>query len=96
MIDSANKITVWIPPALREFVGGAETVAVEADTVAAALAAIGGRHAGFLNRVLSPEGEVRPLVNIFVGEDNIRDLEGLETPLSGGHTLAIIPAIAGG
>ncbi len=91
-----SKVTVWIPPALREFVGGAEHLTVEADTVAAALAAIGGRHAGFLGRVLSPEGQVRPLVNVFVEEDNIRDLNGLQTPVADGHSIAIIPAIAGG
>jgi len=91
-----SKVTVWIPPALREFVAGAEELAVEADNVAAALAALGGQHAGFLNRVLSPEGHVRPLVNVFVDEDNIRDLDGLETPLADRRSIAIIPAIAGG
>ncbi len=96
MTSCSGNVTVWIPPALREFVGGADELTVEADSVSAALTAVGDRHPGFLNRVLSPEGEVRPLVNVFVDEDNIRDLDGLETRLSQGGSVAIIPAIAGG
>jgi len=87
---------VWIPPALREFVAGAEQLTVEADNVSSALAAVGRDHAGFLNRVLTPDGTLRPLVNVFVEEDNIRHLQGLQTPLSDGLSVAIIPAIAGG
>jgi molybdopterin converting factor small subunit len=91
-----SQVIVWIPPALREFVAGAEQLTVEADDVSSALAAVGRDHAGFLNRVLTPDGTLRPLVNVFVEEDNIRHLQGLRTPLSNGHSVAIIPAIAGG
>ena len=96
LTTAMSKVTVWIPPALREFEAGAEELSIEAESVAGALAAVGDRHAGFLNRVLSPGGQVRPLVNVFVDEDNIRDLDGLQTPLADGHSVAIIPAIAGG
>lgn len=91
-----SQVTVWIPPALREFVDGAHELKVEADDVSSALAAVGRNHQDFLARVLAPDGTLRPLVNVFVDEDNIRELQGLETPLTDGRSVAIIPGIAGG
>jgi len=91
-----SQVRVWIPPALREFVAGAEELTVDADSVSTALAVIGQDHSGFLSRVLSPDGQLRPLVNVFVDEENVRDLQGLATPVADGHSIAIIPAIAGG
>ena len=61
-----------------------------------ALAGIFAGRPGLAQRVLTPEGTLRPYVNVFVNERNCRLLQGLDTPLSGGETLAIIPAVAGG
>ena len=91
-----SNISVWIPPALREFTGGAIEIPVAAADVGSALGIVGTAYPEVSRRVLTPDGEVRPLVNVFVGEDNIRALDGLATPLNDGDTVAIIPAVAGG
>jgi molybdopterin converting factor small subunit len=91
-----NKVTVSIPGALRDFTGGASELQITAPTVGAALAAIGERHPAFLSRVLTPEGELRPNVNIFLDRDSVKTLEGLGTPLKAGAALTIVPAVAGG
>jgi MoaD family protein len=91
-----SSVNVWIPPALREFAGGTVEIPVSAEDVESALEAIGESYPEVSRRVLTPDGEVRPLINVFVGEDNIRALDGLATSLNDGDTVAIIPAVAGG
>jgi molybdopterin converting factor small subunit len=91
-----NTVRVSIPGALRDFTGGASELEIAAPTVGAALAAIGERHPAFLSRVLTPEGELRPNVNVFLGRDSVKALDGLGTPLTAGADLTIVPAVAGG
>lgn len=91
-----SRVTVQIPPALRPFTDEAAEIALKADTVGEALARLGDGRPALSARILTPEGELRPFVNIFVGERNARRLEGLRTPLAEGDVLAIIPAVAGG
>jgi MoaD family protein len=91
-----SNITVRIPEPLRPFVGDVASLEADADTVGAALADIGARHPGFLQRVLAEAGQVRPYVNIFVGTDDVRSSFGLDTPLEDGDVVSIIPAVAGG
>ena len=92
----ANRVIVRIPTPLRGYTAGADEVAVEGDTVRDALAALGRAHAGILERVLSPEGDLRQFVNVYLGTQNVRVLHGLATPLRAGDVLAIVPAVAGG
>ncbi len=92
----ASRIVVRIPTPLRSYTGGADEVAVQAETVQEALAALGRAHAGILERVLSPEGSLRQFVNVYVGAQNVRALDGLATPVREGDVLAIVPAVAGG
>ncbi len=68
-----SKATVLIPQGLRAFTHGAPVVTVSADTVGAALKAVDEQAHGFLARILTAEQELRPLVNIFVGEFSIRE-----------------------
>ncbi|HUG97615.1 MAG TPA: MoaD/ThiS family protein [Gammaproteobacteria bacterium] len=91
-----SRIIVLIPPPLRPFAGGAAELAVEATTVGEALKRVGEERAALLARIMTPEGELRPYVNVFVGERNARHLDGLRTPLAEGDVVAIIPAVAGG
>ncbi|MGI9223644.1 MAG: MoaD family protein [Woeseiaceae bacterium] len=91
-----SNITVRIPMPLRPFVDDAAVLSTDADTVGAALQQIGARHPGFLQRVVVDAGELRPYVNIFVGADNVRSFSGLDTPVSDGDVVSIIPAVAGG
>jgi molybdopterin converting factor small subunit len=91
-----SKVTVQIPPPLRAFADGAAELVVEAGTVGEALARIGDDRPALLARILTPEGELRPYVNVFVGERNARRLDGLDSRLAEGDVVAIIPAVAGG
>jgi sulfur-carrier protein len=91
-----SHVTVHIPPPLRPFADGAAEFVVEARTVGEALQRIGEERAPLLARILTPEGELRPYVNVFVGERNVRRLDGLQTEVAEGDVLAIIPAVAGG
>jgi len=89
-------VTVRIPYALRPFTNGAAQITVEAITLRHALSVIDRSHPGLRARVLTPEGDVRPNVNLFVGDASVRDLDGLDTTLVDGAVVSIIPAVAGG
>jgi molybdopterin/thiamine biosynthesis adenylyltransferase/rhodanese-related sulfurtransferase/molybdopterin converting factor small subunit len=91
-----SNVHVRIPMPLRSCTGGADEVQVQAATVGEALKALVGQHASLAPRLLSPEGTLRPFVNVFVGERDVRALRGLDTPLAEGDVLAVIPAVAGG
>ena len=91
-----SSITVRIPTPLRPFVEDASVLDADAETVGAALVQIGERHPGFLQRVMQGEGELRPYVNVFIGSENVKSASGLETPVSDGDIVSIIPAVAGG
>jgi molybdopterin/thiamine biosynthesis adenylyltransferase/rhodanese-related sulfurtransferase/molybdopterin converting factor small subunit len=93
---SKAHVLVRIPTPLRSYTGGADEIPVEADTVRDALWAVGRKHGGILERVLSPEGELRQFVNVYVGAQNVRALNGLATPVREGDVLSIVPAVAGG
>lgn len=91
-----SKATIRIPTPLRTFTGGADEVEVEGATVGQLLRSLGERHQGLVQRVMDAEGGVRPFVNIYVGSKNIRNLDGLDTPVGDGDVLSIVPAVAGG
>ena len=89
-------VTVRIPPALRSLTAGSDEVAVEGTTVRAAIDALESQHPGVKERVMNAEGKVLRFVNLFVGEEDIRMLDGLDTEVKEGDSISIIPAIAGG
>jgi MoaD family protein len=91
-----SNVTVRIPAPLRPFVDDAAVLDADADTVGAVLEQIGARHPGFLQRIVVDAGELRPYVNVFVGSENVRSSSGLDTPVSDGDVVSIIPAVAGG
>ncbi|WP_329001573.1 MoaD/ThiS family protein [Kribbella sp. NBC_00709] len=86
-------IAVRLPTVLRPFAGGAERVEVAGATVAEAFAAL---DAPLRRRLTDERGALRRHVNIYLRDDNIRDLDGLDTPLSDGDELLILPSVAGG
>jgi len=87
---------VRIPSQLRTLSGGAAEVTVGAGTVGEALAALEAAHPGFHERLFDGEGKLRRFVNVFVGDEDLRFLDGLSTPVGADETISIIPAIAGG
>ena len=89
-------ISIRIPTQLRELSGGASETSVEGATVGEALTALDAAHPGFAQRLYDEKGGLRRFVNVFVDDEDIRFLTGLETPLAAGQTLSIVPAVAGG
>jgi sulfur-carrier protein len=90
---SAN---VRIPTQLRPLTGGAGEVSAEGGTVREVLASLESGHPGIAARVLDERGELRRFVNLFVAEEDVRFLSGLDTPVADGQTVSILPAVAGG
>ena len=89
-------IEIRIPPALRSFTGGADEVHVDGKTVRDAIDGLEAKHAGIKERICGADGKVLRFVNLFVGEEDIRMLDGLDSEVPAGQTLSIIPAMAGG
>jgi molybdopterin converting factor small subunit len=91
-------ITVALPGALQPYAGGSTEVELGDGfrTVADALAALGARHGGVMDRVADERGRLRQHVNVFVDGENIRFLDGFSTPLAEGSTIVIVPAVSGG
>jgi molybdopterin converting factor small subunit len=89
-------VTVRIPTQLRELSGGASEASLEGTTVAEVLKALEGAHPGFGERLYDDTGGLRRFVNVFVADEDIRFLDGLETPVADGETVSIVPAVAGG
>ena len=87
--------TVRIPTPLRTLTGGNDEVKAAGATVAALIDDLEKNHPGIKDRLLDEKG-VRRFINIYVGEEDIRFLEGLKTELKGGEKVTIVPAIAGG
>ena len=89
-------VTVRIPTTLRPLTGGNSTVSVEGSTLAEVLKNLDAAHPGFAERLLDENGALRRFVNVFVSDDDVRYLEGMDTPVPDGETVSIIPAVAGG
>ena len=89
-------VTIRIPTTLRPLSGGASTVSVEGNTLAEVLAALNAIHAGFSHRLFDEAGNLHKFVNVFVSDDDVRYLDGLNTKVPAGETVSIIPAVAGG
>jgi molybdopterin synthase sulfur carrier subunit len=87
---------VRIPTTLRPISGGLNEVKVEGSTLREVLANLEAAHPGFADRLLDEQGAVRRFVNLFVADDDVRFLQGLDTPVADGDTISIIPAVAGG
>ncbi|MCZ6596773.1 MAG: MoaD/ThiS family protein [Planctomycetota bacterium] len=88
--------TVRIPTPLRSFTAGADEVCIAGATVGEVLRGLGEQYDGLAERLLGPDGELRQFINVFVGSENVRALQGLQTPVGDGAIVSIIPAVAGG
>lgn len=88
--------TLKIPTPLRYYTAGMAEVPVQGGTVQEVMKSLVEQYPALQPHLYSPEGKLRAFVNLFVGENNIRDLQGLETPLGPDAQLRLIPSIAGG
>jgi sulfur-carrier protein len=89
-------VTVRIPTQLRNLTNGSGEVAVSASTVGGVLDELKIAHAGIGERLFDESGVLRRFVNVFLGDEDIRFLSGLDTEVAAGQTISIVPAVAGG
>ncbi|CAH1199174.1 putative adenylyltransferase/sulfurtransferase MoeZ [Paenibacillus plantiphilus] len=89
-------VIILIPNALRAFTEGLSQVEAEANTVEAALTALTTQYEDLQRHLFTDDGRLRSYVNVYVNEDDIRQREGMQTLLSEGDTVMLVPSIAGG
>ena len=89
-------VRVRIPTTLRPLTGGESEVKVEGATLGEVLSNLDAAHPGFSAKLLDDDGSLRRFVNVFVADDDVRYLKGLDTEVPDGETVSIIPAVAGG
>ena len=88
--------TVLVPTPLRRLTGGQAKLTVEAANVGSVLHAIDAQYPGIVAKLVDENGDVKRFINIVLNEDEIRTLQGLETPVGDADTVSIVPAMAGG
>jgi molybdopterin synthase sulfur carrier subunit len=88
--------TIKIPPVLRASVGGERQVAADGGNVGEVLRALAEAHPATREQLFSAEGELNRYVNVYLNDEDVRVLDGLDTAVGDGDTLVILPAMAGG
>ena len=89
-------VVVRVPTQLRALTSGVSEVTVEGGTVGEALKGLEAAHPGFHDRLFDEQGQLRRFVNVFVADEDVRFLSGLDTAVAEGQTVSIVPAVAGG
>lgn len=89
-------VTVRVPTQLRTLTGGAGELALEGSTVGEVFKALDAAHPGMADRLFDATGGLRRFVNVFLDDEDVRFLQGLDTSVGPGQTLSIVPAVAGG
>ena len=88
--------TIKVPPVLRQQTGGEAEVRLEGTTVGEVLRALAERHPSTRDQLFSPEGELNRYVNVYLNDEDVRVLDGLDTSAAESDTVVILPAMAGG
>jgi len=89
-------VRVKIPTQLRDLAGGQTELEVEAASIRELLGKVGADHPDLVERVIDDDGEIRRFINVYVEDEDVRFLDGLDTPLTDRQTVSILPAVAGG
>ncbi len=89
-------VTVRIPGPLRKISNGADKVEVEGSDLGSLVAALEAQFPGMKERLVDENGELRYFVNLYLNNEDVRFLDGLNTPVSPGDEVSIVPAVAGG
>ncbi|MFC0554657.1 MoaD/ThiS family protein [Planotetraspora thailandica] len=89
-------VSVRIPTILRTYTNGAAEVSAEGATLREVLQKLDADYPGIGGRILDETGKIRRFVNVYVGEEDVRFTEGLDTPTPQGSQVSVIPAVAGG
>lgn len=88
--------SVRIPTILRNYTDGAKEVTADGETLSQLIDSLESAHPGIKARVLDDEGALRRFVNVYVGDDDVRFIGGLDAKIADGSQVSIIPAVAGG
>jgi molybdopterin converting factor small subunit len=88
--------TIKIPPVLRPSVGGEREVAADGSNVGEVLRALVDAHGETQDQIFGSDGDLNRYVNVYLNDEDVRVLDGLETPVGESDTLVILPAMAGG
>jgi sulfur-carrier protein len=88
--------TVFIPTVLRPNVGGAKTLDLGGETIRGVVDELVTRHPALRQQLLTDQGDLNRFVNVYINGQDVRYLQGLDTPVPDGETVSIIPAVAGG
>ena len=89
-------VEVRLPTVLRRHAGGASVVSVDGATVGEVLAKLVAEYPGLTGQVVQADGSLHKFVNIYVDDDDVRYLDGVDTPVADGAEVSILPAVAGG
>ncbi|HLX87356.1 MAG TPA: ubiquitin-like small modifier protein 1 [Acidimicrobiales bacterium] len=89
-------VEVRLPTVLRPQAGGQTTVSLEGGTIGEVLTALVAAYPGMAGQVLTDDGSLHRFVNVYVNDDDVRYLDQLDTKVSDGDTVSILPAVAGG
>ena len=89
-------VSVRIPTILRSYTGGSAEVAAEPGTLREVIAGLDAAYPGLAGRIVDESGSQRKFVKVYVGEEDVRFAQGLETPVPAGAHVSVIPAVAGG
>ena len=89
-------VTVRIPTQLRTLTGGTGKLHLDGSTVGEVLKALDAAHPGMGDRLFDETGGLRRFVNVFLDDEDVRFLSGLDTAVGAGQTVSIVPAVAGG
>lgn len=95
-MDPAPTVTIHVLGALRPYCAGASQLSISAPTVRAALEGLERSQFALYRNICDETGTVRRHLNVFVNSDNVRDLDGVDTTLTPGDVLTILPAVSGG
>jgi molybdopterin converting factor small subunit len=88
--------TVKIPPVLRPSVGGQKELTAGGGSVGEVLQTLADQHPGTQSQLFGPDGSLNRYVNVYLNDEDVRVLDGLDTSVGEGDTLVILPAMAGG
>ena len=90
------RVSVRIPTILRTYTGGESEVTATGETLGAVIDDLDASYSGIKGRILDESGQLRRFVNVYVGNDDVRFLDNLQTPTPAGTQVSVIPAVAGG
>ncbi len=89
-------VSVRVPTILRTYTRGESEVKAEGVTLTEVLDSLDSSYPGIKGRIIDEQGALRRFVNVYVGNDDVRFLDGLDTPTADGAQVSVIPAVAGG